>query len=148
MFNCKKLFKLQVRPPSLILLIATSQDRWIFPSQSWEVKNSIITIIPINPKILRWQPLRQLNTIVKIALYLIDTQIFNLFPEGIFESVVGALIVQRNVVLQDTVSFTVNRLLFRNPFIFYSTRHIIFVCSFKIMNFKNISFYNLASLQS
>ena len=27
MFNCKKLFKLQVRPPSLILLITTSQDR-------------------------------------------------------------------------------------------------------------------------
>ena len=27
MFNCKKLFKLQIRPPSLILLITTSQDR-------------------------------------------------------------------------------------------------------------------------
>ena len=28
MFNCKKLFKLlEVRPPSLILLITTSQDR-------------------------------------------------------------------------------------------------------------------------
>ena len=26
-FNCKKLFKLQIRPPSLILLITTSQDR-------------------------------------------------------------------------------------------------------------------------
>jgi len=25
-FNCKKLFKLQIRPPSLILLITTSQD--------------------------------------------------------------------------------------------------------------------------
>ena len=45
MFNCKKLFKLQIRPPSLILLITTSQDRWIFPSQSWEVRNSIIIII-------------------------------------------------------------------------------------------------------
>jgi len=33
MFNCKKLLKLQIRPLSLILLIATSQDRWIFPSQ-------------------------------------------------------------------------------------------------------------------
>ena len=47
MFNCKKLFKLQIRPPSLILLITTSQDRWIFPSQSWEVRNSIIIIIVI-----------------------------------------------------------------------------------------------------
>ena len=27
MFNCKKHFKLQVRPPSLILLITASQDR-------------------------------------------------------------------------------------------------------------------------
>jgi len=27
MFNCKKLFKLQIRPPSLILLITTSKDR-------------------------------------------------------------------------------------------------------------------------
>ena len=27
MFNCKKLFKLQIRPPSLTLLITTSQDR-------------------------------------------------------------------------------------------------------------------------
>jgi len=27
MFNCKKLFKLQIRPPSLILLITTSRDR-------------------------------------------------------------------------------------------------------------------------
>ena len=42
-----KLFKLQIRPPSLILLITTSQDRWIFPSQSWEVRNSEIIIIII-----------------------------------------------------------------------------------------------------
>ena len=34
MFNCKKLFKLQIRPPSVMLLIAASQDRGIFPSQS------------------------------------------------------------------------------------------------------------------
>ena len=27
MFNCKKLFKLQIRQPSLFLLISTSQDR-------------------------------------------------------------------------------------------------------------------------
>jgi len=27
MFNCKKLFKLQIRTPSLILLITTSQER-------------------------------------------------------------------------------------------------------------------------
>jgi len=27
MFNCKKLYKLQIRPLSLILLITTSQDR-------------------------------------------------------------------------------------------------------------------------
>ena len=47
MFNCKKLFKLQVRPPSLILLITTSQDRWIFPSQSWEVKNSMMMMMMI-----------------------------------------------------------------------------------------------------
>ena len=40
MFNCKKLFKLQIRPPSLILLITASQDRGIFPSQSSEVRNS------------------------------------------------------------------------------------------------------------
>ena len=33
MFNCKELFKLQIRPPTLILLIAASQDRLIFPSQ-------------------------------------------------------------------------------------------------------------------
>jgi len=55
MFNCKKLFKLQIRPPSLILLITTSQDRWIFPSQSWEVKNSIMIIImtiKLNPSSL------------------------------------------------------------------------------------------------
>ena len=45
MFNCKKLFKPQIRPLSLILLITTSQDRWIFPSQSWEVRNSMIIII-------------------------------------------------------------------------------------------------------
>ena len=45
MFNCKKLFRLQIRPPSLILLITTSQDLWIFPSQSWEVKNSMMMIM-------------------------------------------------------------------------------------------------------
>jgi len=42
MFNCKKLFKLQIIPSSLILLITTSQDKWIFPSQSWDVKNSMV----------------------------------------------------------------------------------------------------------
>jgi len=47
MFNCKKIFKLQLRPPSLILLITTWKDRWIFPSQSWEVRNSMIIIIII-----------------------------------------------------------------------------------------------------
>ena len=45
MFNCKKLFNLQIRPPSLILLITTSQDRWIFPSQSWEVRNSMMMMM-------------------------------------------------------------------------------------------------------
>jgi len=45
--NNNKFFKLQIRPPNLILLITTSQDRWIFPSQSWEVRNSIIIIIVI-----------------------------------------------------------------------------------------------------
>ena len=44
MFNCKKLFKLQIRPQSLILLITTSQDRLIFPCQSWEVRNSATII--------------------------------------------------------------------------------------------------------
>ena len=34
MFNCKKLFKLQIRPPSVILLIAASQDRGMFAGQS------------------------------------------------------------------------------------------------------------------
>jgi len=43
MFNFKKHFKLQIRPPSLILLITTSQHRWIFPSQSSEVRNSTTT---------------------------------------------------------------------------------------------------------
>ena len=55
MFN----FKPQIRPPSLILLIITSQDGWIFPSQSWEVRNSmmimmmmvITTIIIIEPSL-------------------------------------------------------------------------------------------------
>jgi len=47
MFNCKKLFKLQVRQPSLILLITTSQDMGIFASQNSEVKNFIIIIIRI-----------------------------------------------------------------------------------------------------
>ena len=40
MFSCRKLFKLQIRSPSLILLITTIQDRWMFPSKSWEVRNS------------------------------------------------------------------------------------------------------------
>jgi len=47
MFNCKKLFKLQIRTPSLILLITTSQDRWIFPSQSCEMRNTMMIIITI-----------------------------------------------------------------------------------------------------
>ena len=47
MFNCKKLFKLQIKPPSLILLTTTSQDRWIFPIQSWEMRKSTIIIIII-----------------------------------------------------------------------------------------------------
>ena len=47
MINCKKLFKLQIRPSSLILLITTSQDRWMFPSQSWKVRNSMMMIIII-----------------------------------------------------------------------------------------------------
>ena len=34
MFTCKEHFKLQIRPPSLILLITTSQDRWIFPAKT------------------------------------------------------------------------------------------------------------------
>ena len=28
-----------------MLLITTSQDRWIFPSQSWEVKNSMMMVM-------------------------------------------------------------------------------------------------------
>ena len=47
MFSCKKLFKLQIRPPSLMLLITTSQDRGIFPSQSWEVRNSMMMMMMI-----------------------------------------------------------------------------------------------------
>jgi hypothetical protein len=45
MFNFKKLFKLQIRPPSLILLISTSHDRWIFLSQIWEVRNSMLLLL-------------------------------------------------------------------------------------------------------
>ena len=45
MFNCKELFKPQIRPPSLILLITASQDTWIFPSQSWEVRNSMMMMM-------------------------------------------------------------------------------------------------------
>jgi len=47
MFNCKKLFKLQIRPPNLTLLITTSRDRWIFPSQSWEARNSMMMMMMI-----------------------------------------------------------------------------------------------------
>ena len=47
MFNCKELYKLQVRLPSLILLIAAPQDRGIFPSQSWEVRNLMMMIVII-----------------------------------------------------------------------------------------------------
>ena len=47
MFNYKQLFRLQIRPPSLILLITTSQDRWIFPSQRWEVRISMMMIMRI-----------------------------------------------------------------------------------------------------
>jgi len=52
-FNCKELFKLQVRPPNLILLITASQDRWIFPSQSWEVRNSMMMMIILIIKIIK-----------------------------------------------------------------------------------------------
>ena len=45
MFKCKKLFKLQIRPPSLILLITTSQDRWIISSQSWELRNPMMMMM-------------------------------------------------------------------------------------------------------
>jgi len=58
MFSCKKLFKLQIRPPSLILVITTFQDRRIFPSQSREVRNSVIIILII--KIANVQLLGQL----------------------------------------------------------------------------------------
>ena len=47
MFNCKKLLKLQIRLPSLILLITKTQKGWIFPNQSWEVRNPLTTTIII-----------------------------------------------------------------------------------------------------
>jgi len=47
MFNCKKLSKLQIKPPSLILLITKFQDRWIFPSWSWEIRNSMMMMMMI-----------------------------------------------------------------------------------------------------
>jgi hypothetical protein len=45
MFNCKKLFKLQIRSQSVILLIAASQDRGMFAGQSREVRNSMMIIM-------------------------------------------------------------------------------------------------------
>ena len=45
LFNCKEIFKLQIRPSSLILLIIISQDKWIFPSYSWEVRNSMMMMM-------------------------------------------------------------------------------------------------------
>ena len=43
--NHFKLLKLEIRPPSLILLITISQDRWIFHSQTREVRNSMIMMM-------------------------------------------------------------------------------------------------------
>ena len=60
MFNCKKLFKLQIRPPSLILLFTTSQDRWIFPSQSWEVINSMMMMMMIIIIVSKQVPVTQI----------------------------------------------------------------------------------------
>jgi hypothetical protein len=40
MFNSKKLSKLQIRPPSLFLLIIKSRIGECFPAESWEVRNS------------------------------------------------------------------------------------------------------------
>ena len=45
MFNFKKLLELKIRIPSLIMLITTSQDRWIFPSQCWEVRKSMMMMM-------------------------------------------------------------------------------------------------------
>ena len=79
MFNCKKLFKLQIRPPSLILFITTSQDRWIFPNQSWEVGNSImmmmmiiiiiIIIIIQSRHINKWELIKRLELRVIVSTY-------------------------------------------------------------------------------
>jgi len=57
MFNCKKISKVQKRPPSLILFITTPQVSWIFPSQSWERKNSIIIIIIITAYLFTISPI-------------------------------------------------------------------------------------------
>ena len=65
MFNCKKLFKLQIRPPSIILLITASQDRWIFPSQSREVRNSMMMMKTVIMMMM------MMIIIIIISLYLI-----------------------------------------------------------------------------
>ena len=67
MFNCKTLFKLQIRPPSLILLITASQDRWIFPSQSWVVRNSMIIIN--NSNYMRTEPFWAITQRVMVIPY-------------------------------------------------------------------------------
>jgi hypothetical protein len=42
MFNCKKLFKLQIKPPSLLLLITYHRIGECFPSEAekWEINNN------------------------------------------------------------------------------------------------------------
>jgi len=66
----RKFFKLQIRPPSLILLIITSQDRWIFPSQRWEVRNSIIIILSTLFRLFTIMYLKQTMFIGYIVLQL------------------------------------------------------------------------------
>ena len=70
MFNCKKLFKPQIRPPSLILLIITSQDWWIFPSQSWEVRNSMmmVTLMMMMMMMMMITPVCRISSLVGCLL--------------------------------------------------------------------------------
>ena len=69
MFICKKLFKLQIRSPNLIVFITTTQERRIFPSQSWEVRNSIIIIIIISYS-LRFLRLKEVEFRISLNLWI------------------------------------------------------------------------------
>ena len=93
MFNCKRLFKLQIRPQNLILLITTSQDRWIFPSQRWEVRNSIIIIIIIFARFERFPRFPTRNTASSTKVHGMHSYRF----ENITQPVKNLLLKRKNV---------------------------------------------------